>query len=340
MDTPQSPADINGDGAVNILDLVILATACGSSPGHPRWDPRADVNYDDVVNMFDLVTFLLMAKDFDTSIDRSNIFFEYGAESGKLQPPWSECGVSPGATYSSHSDPSGVWVDDTHVRTGTKSMYCYQHAPPKDDGCRRITNRYYGSDMPNEYYFSWWVYFPSSSWNNEDNPESWGTTLGGIQLFWGPPTDRYKYHTALRFVVNPTGNRKFYLRYSWDRTTSGTYCGVYEDNYYWPNPPIELRSGLMDQWIHFQVYYKYRADGTGAVRGWINNVLIGETTNDPRAWADEWSSQSCAFAQGNGNPPLLPELYQAQDSPSHYIWVDDCVGAYKKVPEDYGVGYP
>ena len=45
----ENPADVNGDGAVNILDLVAVAQAIGSGDG------QGDVNGDGVVNVFDLV---------------------------------------------------------------------------------------------------------------------------------------------------------------------------------------------------------------------------------------------------------------------------------------------
>ena len=46
---PANPADVNGDGVVNILDLVVVAQAFG------RDGLEADVNGDRVVNVFDLV---------------------------------------------------------------------------------------------------------------------------------------------------------------------------------------------------------------------------------------------------------------------------------------------
>ena len=46
---PENPADINGDGVVNILDLVAVAQGLGTD------NPEADVNGDGVVNVFDLV---------------------------------------------------------------------------------------------------------------------------------------------------------------------------------------------------------------------------------------------------------------------------------------------
>ena len=46
---PKNPADVNGDGVVNILDLTLVAQAMGTD------NLEADVNRDGVVNVFDLV---------------------------------------------------------------------------------------------------------------------------------------------------------------------------------------------------------------------------------------------------------------------------------------------
>lgn len=46
---PVNPADVNGDGAVNILDLTLVAQALGTDKA------EGDVNGDGVVNVFDLV---------------------------------------------------------------------------------------------------------------------------------------------------------------------------------------------------------------------------------------------------------------------------------------------
>ena len=46
---PANPADVNGDGFVNILDLTLVAQGLGTG------DSAADVNGDGVVNVFDLV---------------------------------------------------------------------------------------------------------------------------------------------------------------------------------------------------------------------------------------------------------------------------------------------
>jgi hypothetical protein len=54
---PHAPliGDINKDGIVNILDVVICALAFDSRPGEPKWNPIADLNQDDVVNIIDIV---------------------------------------------------------------------------------------------------------------------------------------------------------------------------------------------------------------------------------------------------------------------------------------------
>ena len=47
--TPANPADVNGDGVVNILDLTLVAQ------GFAADKKGIDVNGDGVVNVFDLV---------------------------------------------------------------------------------------------------------------------------------------------------------------------------------------------------------------------------------------------------------------------------------------------
>ncbi|MFQ5999161.1 MAG: dockerin type I domain-containing protein [Candidatus Bathyarchaeia archaeon] len=49
------PGDVNGDGIVDIVDVVIAALAFGSTPSDPRWDVRADLNGDNLIDIHDLV---------------------------------------------------------------------------------------------------------------------------------------------------------------------------------------------------------------------------------------------------------------------------------------------
>lgn len=47
--------DVNGDGKVRIDDILTIAQAFGSEPGHPRWDPNCDINCDDKVRVDDIL---------------------------------------------------------------------------------------------------------------------------------------------------------------------------------------------------------------------------------------------------------------------------------------------
>ena len=50
------PADINADGAVNVVDLLYLADSFGSVTGAPRFSAPCDLNSDGSVDMLDLLT--------------------------------------------------------------------------------------------------------------------------------------------------------------------------------------------------------------------------------------------------------------------------------------------
>jgi hypothetical protein len=47
--------DDNGDDDVNVLDLIIVATALGTAPGDYFWNPNADVKEDNDINVLDLI---------------------------------------------------------------------------------------------------------------------------------------------------------------------------------------------------------------------------------------------------------------------------------------------
>lgn len=46
--------DVNKDGKIDILDVALVASAFGSYPGHPRWDPDADLNGDCKIDIRDI----------------------------------------------------------------------------------------------------------------------------------------------------------------------------------------------------------------------------------------------------------------------------------------------
>jgi hypothetical protein len=49
------PWDLNQDRRINTQDLSIMAVAYSSKPQDTNWDPRADINEDGRVTMVDLI---------------------------------------------------------------------------------------------------------------------------------------------------------------------------------------------------------------------------------------------------------------------------------------------
>lgn len=48
--------DVNADGVIDGTDLALIQVAYGSTPESPNWNPAADLNGDGVVNILDVVT--------------------------------------------------------------------------------------------------------------------------------------------------------------------------------------------------------------------------------------------------------------------------------------------
>jgi len=47
--------DVNGDGTVNILDLILVSKAFASLPGDPNYNMYADLNRDRIINVLDMI---------------------------------------------------------------------------------------------------------------------------------------------------------------------------------------------------------------------------------------------------------------------------------------------
>ena len=47
--------DVNGDGQVNLKDFFAACKAFGATEGTPRYNANADLNHDGVVDMLDLL---------------------------------------------------------------------------------------------------------------------------------------------------------------------------------------------------------------------------------------------------------------------------------------------
>lgn len=59
-----SLTDLNCDGRVDVKDVVIVAIAFGSYPGHLRWNPLADISIDERIDVRDIAK---VAKDYGWS---------------------------------------------------------------------------------------------------------------------------------------------------------------------------------------------------------------------------------------------------------------------------------
>ena len=62
MEGAASP-DVNGDGVVDVFDIVTAAMAFGADAENPRWNPVPDLNFDGIIDIYDLV---LIALNFGT----------------------------------------------------------------------------------------------------------------------------------------------------------------------------------------------------------------------------------------------------------------------------------
>ena len=51
--------DVNGEGKVDMTDIMTLVNAFGSYPGHPRWNVACDLNQDGRIDLADIVLALM-----------------------------------------------------------------------------------------------------------------------------------------------------------------------------------------------------------------------------------------------------------------------------------------
>jgi parallel beta-helix repeat protein len=51
--------DVNGEGKVDMNNIMTILNAFGSYPGHPRWNPACDLNQDGRIDLADIVTALM-----------------------------------------------------------------------------------------------------------------------------------------------------------------------------------------------------------------------------------------------------------------------------------------
>jgi len=253
----------------------------------------------------------------------STTFFEYGAESGVLQPPWDHAG--PGGE--GEKSVSKAFVVSTPVRTGSKSVELYVKPPPNSDAQRRVGLAY--ANTAKEFYSGWWAYFPSGQGWEDPDVNGWGTTIGGMQPFWGPDgVNKWKYYTSARFAWSQNDRRLLFV-YSFPYDPSQNE--EWDTNYY--------VGDYLDTWVHFEVYLKWTNDTSGVVRAWFNDNLVAEKTglkSDPTGYS-EFVEENCVFAYGYPYPTIRIELYQSQNSPEHWYFIDDVVGGTERVSQTHGI---
>jgi len=275
------------------------------------------------------------------------IFFEYGAESGVLQPPFDLVGPH------GSGDKSGSYtkVVSSPVRTGTKSVEIYQKRPPKSDAQRRVVIMKTQETGWNkrEFYLSWWVYFPSDyAWDGPD-ANSFGTNLGGWQLWFGPPSNRHQWRTRAIFRLRSGSSRELQFQYSfWEFPDTNNDGDFDEDDTsrFNNNTGVYIDENL-NQWIHFQLYLKMTTGSDSVVRAWVDNNLVFEKTTwtsditaaAPEAYSD-WSGENCDWMSSfnpDGYPMFRFKIYDDEDSGEKKMNIDDIVWATEKVPESYRV---
>jgi len=212
-----------------------------------------------------------------------DIIFEYGAESGALQPPWD--------SVKGDGDQYGIAsVNTSKARTGDNSIYMYQKSAPKDEHERRVNIREYGSSLQlHEAYISWWVYFDSNCIDS-DNADDWGPTLGGFQLWFGPSVKTWMWWTGARFTTagGSGTNRRIQFSYRWGKADPYPHFdsdAQAQQEYFDPNEAWCQFDNLKNTWVHFQIYYKIATGTDGVVTAWLNNNEIASKTGiatDPR----------------------------------------------------------
>jgi len=214
------------------------------------------------------------------AFDSGDIFFEYGAESGELEPP---------ITWVQVHEESGGYIDPTvtsPVKTGDRSIEFYAN-PSGGDASRRCRIWMYQDEFPTrymEFYLSFWIYFPAEDpWTTSDS-DGWGTTFGGWSMWFGDETESsWAKRCGVSFRMKTQTSREIRCRYSWrDYPNDGDAgwngdSGLYTDN------------ELSATWTQFQTYAKITEGSDSVIRAWINDTLILEKTT--------WTEQGITCAE-------------------------------------------
>lgn len=287
---------------VTILTLLLIATSITSA--HSSLQQEVSIQ-----NTADI----LFSQDNFTE----TIFFEYGAESGVLQPPWDFSGPN-GSEDTSGSE---VTIVETPVRTGTKSMRFYQVPPPKSDAQRRVGAKYW-SHTQHESYFSFWAYFPTG-YDTAIETAGW-LTIGGYTLYWNKEAGGYVGLRARFFMYKDADG--LYTQMSWSRIEDGATS-------FWKNGDKSYLT--LNQWHHFQIYLKNNASGN--ITAWVNDVQTAQWIEATDGASHGHQSGDYYWRGDRDTYTLIVETYGADNTPENTMYFDDIVGATQEIPENYGV---
>ena len=249
-----------------------------------------------------------------------DIFFEYGAESGVLHPPWDIAG---GSGTGSQGD-SYVQVDNTHVMTSDEAVKFYIEGGAKDDRGRRIILRKW--ETKREYFLSAWCYFPT------DYPfgaSGQGSIILATNAWFGPSGNRWKWLTTAKFYISSQQSVMTSYRLPFGQSSDESYVNSGEDI-------------TFNKWFQFQIHAKWETDTTGQYEwffgdstGEIYSRTVSNIKTDPEGYAG--FTGDYAYAGGVPYPSASIIEYVSTSYPEIYHWVDDIVGATERIPETYRV---
>lgn len=233
----------------------------------------------------------------------NTIFFEYGAESGVLKPPWDKFRFDAGL--------SEVTVSTDQARTENYSMkfWVNNYSVGDSQHCKVLRWSDDAADHADAYY-SAWFYFPTgfgiTNWRNifqwkDDNIQDGGRVMFNIM-----PQSDMEFNLWVNGLYQPDGTTKAYEL-------------------------TDKISDLMNQWVHIQVHivrgsgYKV---GDGTIEVWINNV---QRFSSNAMGTYPISDTELDYQWGVGN-------YGSTNEPDDQtLYVDDVVASSEKVPETYEV---
>jgi len=239
---------------------------------------------------------------------QSSVIWQSGAESGDFSA-WDAI---------DSSSIEGITISNTEVHGKSRSIKFYIADGNKNDDDRRLG--LFIHDVESVYqtgfYLSYWVYFPSNIEDMIDKSYNW-LTIGGLKWYFY----KYRWSFGARWALQ-WNNGKIRVRLH-----IGGHMNSWSDIDY-------------GAWNHFQIYLKSKTDPTGAWQAWVNDISLGSLTNvksHPNAFLTP-NQGTDFFSQHNLSPHPQVMYYVDYNAASGHLYVDDCVIATEKVPENYRAG--